>query len=137
MKKEELFMELKNAVKEKEHRLLTEDEMPHISAHNRSVMLEILDSTEQWEGEVSAELVRELKDTLEAYLGIYMAEQKESWKWIILSCVYLSFLRQIPLHAQESVHYMVREENGAPAYYCPMREEAAGSVCLFCVCKVP
>ena len=112
-----------------------ENTIPHISQHNRRTMLEILAKTNAPEGEVSSAQVAALKNTLETYLGTYMADHPKSWKWIILPCVYLCFVCQLPLHPQEAVHYTAVQKNDTTLYFCPMREDVEGSVCHFCVCR--
>lgn len=87
------------------------------------------------EGEVSSDQIAALKNTLKAYLGTYMADHPESWKWIILPCIYLCFVCLLPLHPQEAVHYTTKQEEDTTLYFCPMREDVPGSVCHFCVCR--
>ena len=92
MKKSVLLNQLKEAVSREEYEKLMTDTISDISQYNRRTMLEIMDSTEAPEGEVSSDQIAALKNTLKAYLGTYMADHPESWKWIILPCIYLCFV---------------------------------------------
>lgn len=130
-----LLKNLQESVSVAEYRQLQLDAVPHISKYNRRTILELMARENAPEGEVPSEKVDALRITLENYLGIYLADQKESWKWIILPCLYLCFICGRPLHPQEVVHYTETTENGNPIYRCPMREEGVRSVCRFCVCK--
>ena len=103
MKKSVLLNQLKEAVSREEYEKLMTDTISDISQYNRRTMLEIMDSTESPEGEVSSDQIAALKNTLKAYLGTYMADHPESWKWIILPCIYLCFVCLLPLHPQEAV----------------------------------
>lgn len=102
MKKSVLLNQLKEAVSREEYEKLMTDTISDISQYNRRTMLEIMDSTEAPEGEVSSDQIAALKNTLKAYLGTYMADHPESWKWIILPCIYLCFVCLLPLHPQEA-----------------------------------
>lgn len=96
MKKSVLLNQLKEAVSREEYEKLMTDTISDISQYNRRTMLEIMDSTEAPEGEVSSDQIAALKNTLKAYLGTYMANHPESWKWIILPCIYLCFVCLLP-----------------------------------------
>ena len=85
--------------------------------------------------EILEEKVTALKNTLENYLQIYLPDQKDAWKWIILSCVYLCFIRHKPLHPQEMVHYIISQDNNQTIYYCPMKSVKADTACVFCICR--
>ena len=135
MKKSVLLNQLKEAVSREEYEKLMTDTISDISQYNRRTMLEIMDSTEAPEGEVSSDQIAALKNTLKAYLETYMADHPESWKWIILPCIYLCFVCQLPLHPQEAVHYTTIQKDNTTLYFCPMREDGEGSVCHFCVCR--
>ena len=135
MKKSVLLKNLQESVSASEYRELLSDTVPHISNYNRQTILELMTRTAAPEGEIPDEKAAALRITLENYLGIYLADQKDSWKWIILPCLYLCFICSKPLHPQEIVHYTEASENGKTVYRCPMREEGIRSVCRFCVCE--
>ena len=135
MKTSTLLEQLKSAITAEEYENLLDNSIPHMSQYNRRTMLEIMGGTDTPEEEISSTQVAALKNTLETYLGTYMADHPESWKWIILPCIYLCFVCQLPLHPQEAVHYTIKQEGTTLLYFCPMREDVEGSVCHFCVCR--
>lgn len=135
MKKTQLLQKLQQEISDEERQMLLENRISHISQYNRRILLDIMNTNEFLEGEISLEQIASLKNALEAYLEIYMTDARESWKWIILPCIYLRFIRHLPLHPQEIVHYVVQTENHIPAYFCPLKEETNGCVCSFCVCR--
>ena len=74
-------------------RTVSEDEIDKLSAHTLPHISEfMLQDKLLAQEEISEEKVTALKNTLENYLQIYLPDQKEVWKWIILSCVYLCFI---------------------------------------------
>ena len=107
----------------------------HISEFNRTVILEMLQNESLAQEEISEEKIIALKSTLENYLQIYLPDQKEAWKWIILSCIYRCFICHKPLHPQEMVHYVVSSENNKSIYCCPAKSEEGGTACAFCICQ--
>ena len=135
MDKAALLQKLKQEIKEEEISMLSENRDLHISQYNRRTLLDMLSLDSAPEGEVSEKRVEALYHTLVSYLGVYMADAEDAWKWIILTCIYLGFICEQPLHPQEVVHYITKTEGQQPSYFCPMKEESVGSVCLFCVCK--
>ena len=105
-----------------------------ISRYNRATVLKLLSMKEsdadQGPITVDTALVDALKRELEEYLDRYMREQPEGHKWIILSCLFLTFVLREPMHPQEIVHW----ERIGGSYRCPSAEMQAGSLCLRCVC---
>lgn len=135
IEKSVLLKKLQESVQAEEYRQLLLDTVPHISKYNRQTILELMARKDAPEGAVPSEKVEALCITLKNYLGIYLPDRKESWKWILLPCLYLCFICGKPLHPQEVVHYTEALENGKRIYRCPMREEGVRSVCRFCVCR--
>ena len=105
-----------------------------ISSYNRATVLKLLSMKENGvdRGPITVEtdLVDGFKRELEEYLDRYMREQPEGHKWIILSCLFLTFIMREPMHPQE----IVRWERLGDLYRCPSREMQAGSLCRWCVC---
>ena len=105
-----------------------------ISRYNRATILKLLSMKESdadyWTLTVDTALVDGLKGALEEYLCRYMGEQPEGHKWIILSCLFLTFILREPMHPQT----IVRRERLGGLYHCPSREVQAGSLCRWCVC---
>ena len=135
MENNRLLQILQKTVSEDEIDKLSAHTLPHISDFNRSVILEMLRDKLLAQEEISEEKVTALKNTLENYLQIYLPDQKDAWKWIILSCVYLCFICHKPLHPQEMVHYSISQDNNQTIYYCPMKSVKADTACVFCICR--
>ncbi|MGN0362145.1 MAG: DUF2115 family protein [Bilifractor sp.] len=113
--------------------------LPHVSEFNRSVILEMMQSepqiNSQPQEEIPDEKISELKSILNNYLQIYLPDNPAAWKWIILSCVYRSFICHKPMHPQKIVHYVVLYQNNSPIYYCPAKSMDGNTACAFCVCR--
>ena len=135
MENNRLLQILQRTVSEDEIDKLSAHTLPHISEFNRSVILEMLQDKLLAQEEISEEKVTALKNTLENYLQSYLPDQKEVWKWIILSCVYLCFICHKPLHPQEMVHYIISQDNNQTIYYCPMKSVKADTAYVFCICR--
>ena len=135
MEKSVLLKKLKEEISEDEYKKLSVQDISHISEHNRKTILEMMECTEAAGGEISEERVETLKRILEDYLSIYLADRREDWKWIIISCLYLCFICSRPLHAQEAVHYTTTVRNNQTVYHCPLRSEEADTACSFCICE--
>lgn len=101
-----------------------------IGAFNRETILRMqkngMDDTE----EISEQWINGLYHVLKEYLQKYMPEQPEGHKWIIIACIYLAGIEQVPMHPQEYVGW-VKNENG---YACP-NHSGSHSVCRYCACK--
>lgn len=135
MKKTELLKRLKTEVTMEEYHVLRCSSVPWMSEYNRKTMMEMMVRAECPEDEVDETRVCALRDILEDYLGIYLSDKKENWKWIILSCICLCFICKRPLHGKESVKYTVQVKDGAAVDYCSMKAREAGTACSFCVCQ--
>ena len=135
MDKSILLNHLQAAITAEEIRKLRDREIPRISEHNRKTLLEMMDRKEPVFGDTDANQVRTLCRILEDYLVRYLSGKESDWKWIILSCIYLSFICGLPLHAMDAAHYTVTEEHGTRTYHCPMKSTEPDTACAFCVCK--
>ena len=135
MKKTALLQKLKQEITEEEYIMLSENRISNISQYNRHLLLDMMSLDFIAEGEVSTKQVEALRNALVSYLGVYMADVKSGWKWIILTCIYLGFICEQPLHPQKIVNYITKTVDNKSSYFCPMKDESTGSVCLFCVCK--
>ena len=130
-----LLQLLKEAVSKEEYRKLSDRTLSHICEFNRSTILEMLQLTSLKEEKVSAEKMKELADILKNYLQVYLPDQQDAWKWIILSCIYLCFLCHKPLHSQEMAHYTAAYEKDEKVYFCPLKSAEDHTACVFCVCR--
>ena len=134
MKNNIVLHALQQAISTDERHKLSAHTLPHISDFNRQMLLEMLQLTSLPEEEIAEEKVTALKNTLEEYLQIQLPDQKDAWKWIILSCIYRCFICHKPLHAQEMVHYVASYSHSKPVYYCPLKSTEGTTACSFCIC---
>ena len=135
MRKDELLYKLKGTISADEYRLLEDNEVPHISEFNRNTLLEMMRRRNTSCEEIATDQVDALRRALEKYLSVYLPENQAAWKWIILSCLYLRFVCDLPMHPKEIVHYTRIEENGKSIYIRPAKSSSEDSVCIFCICK--
>ncbi|MBQ2545549.1 MAG: DUF2115 family protein [Clostridia bacterium] len=133
MLRAELLRRLRAAIGAEEWTALEEGRL-YISGHNRETLLEMRDAPAP-PGEVDDALAEALDAALERYLREYMAERPEGWKWIRLSCSYLSFIARRPLHPIRPLGIRrTALPDGGARYECPQRSEAPDAVCRWCVC---
>lgn len=99
-----------------------------ISDFNRKVLSEI--ASERFSGEVDDKAVETAEELLQAFLNDTWPEEPEAHKYVIGSCLALSFLLEKPMHPQETVQYITRLENGKERFYCRFHEK--GTLCDFC-----
>ncbi|MBO4862279.1 MAG: hypothetical protein J5535_05235 [Firmicutes bacterium] len=101
-----------------------------ISDFNRAVCLRILEPGQCGEGSVSPEDADLLEKDLADYLNKYMQEKPEGHKWIILACLYLTFVERVPMHPQQAAKWVMNDGR----YRCPSM--APDSItCRYCVCE--
>ena len=106
-----------------------------INEANRNTMLRMLElesAAQSLGGPIDATSARELASSLEAYLQNYMTDQPEAHLWIVLACLFSSFIVEEPMHPQGPADW---EEVAPGAYICPAREDVPGSLCRWCVCE--
>lgn len=137
MTKKILLEKLKHSISHSEYTALTQNTLSHISEHNRHTLLEMMEFSVSDETNVSLQQVESLRTILENYLNIYLPDDRSSWKWIILSCIYLCFICNRPLHSKESVHYTENSVNGKTVYRCPCKSPEENTACSFCICQMP
>jgi len=102
-----------------------------ISSFNRSVMLRLRDSMKDDALDVvDCADVRKLADDLSAYLAEYMADRPEGHKWIIIACLYLTFVEKLPMHPQEAAKW----QKVGDRYVCP-NNVPDSITCGYCVCE--
>lgn len=129
MHKEELRQALLAKISEQEWLALEENALP-LNAFNRSVILQMRESKAPRDEAVPISAVRALHESLAAYLQQYMSECSQGHKWIELACIYLAYIKRIPMHPQVAAHW----EKTADGYRCPMHA-GADTLCSHCACK--
>lgn len=135
MQKSILLNKLKAAISEEEYRNLSANTIPGISQFNRETLLKMKARQQCSKKEIALHQVAALRAALEDYLGIYLSDNPRAWRWIILSCIYLRFICEVPMHPEALVHFEKVTEQGEIVYYCPCKSEGKQDVCAFCVCK--
>lgn len=111
--------------------LRTSDPGLYISDFNRNVCLRILkDSVTDDGSEIDEKDVKKLEESLDVFLCKYMDDHREAHKWIVLSCLELTFVEGHPMHPQKKAGW--KEIDGH--YYCPSMEKGS-IVCTYCACE--
>ena len=133
--KKELLENLRRSVSWREWKRLREDPQFPVSKHNRESLLEMKDKTaESGNGRIAVRDILRLRKLLSDFLSEYMKEQPQWWKWIILSCIYLTYVAERPMHPLDVVGIKTETVNGKKLYKCPMKSREKGTVCDYCVC---
>ena len=134
MTRDALLKKLQSQISEREREQLGAGELL-VGAFNRSLLLEMLAMQSAPEGNASDSDVQGLIDALDAFLAREMATQPEGWKWIRLSCLYLSFVARKPLHPPQLLGIRQRVgQDGETIWLCPQRSDAPDATCRYCVC---
>ena len=134
MTKNKLMERLRARISPEEAVLLREGRGLVINEHNRATALELL-SAPPAEGDVPDAEIEKLEGILTGYLEEMLADKPEGWKWIILACVYLSYVAGRPMHPIEPAKIRIRQEEGKTVYYCPLRSPEEDTACHYCVCR--
>ena len=102
-----------------------------LSRYNRATLSRMLAMDACPEGPpVSSASLSAMEAALRDYLDRYMPDQPEAHRWIVLSCLFLAFVVQEPLHPQAVVGWRIVEGR----YACPAREISGDSLCRWCAC---
>ena len=126
---------MRQSISWKEWKRLREDPDFPISQHNRKSLLEMKEkAVEDKNGSVAIRDILRLRKLLLDFLSEYMKDQPQWWKWIILSCVYLSYVAERPMHPLDVVGIRTELSDGKTTYRCPMKSREKGTVCDYCVC---
>lgn len=104
-----------------------------VSEHNRKVLLELRGSGVDYTGEVCDKDVHRLSDAVYEFLKVTWPEEPEAHKYVVLSCLVLTFLREEPMHPKDKVQYEIVEHDGIKEYHCPVKTE--GVICKYCVAR--
>ena len=126
----ELKNELASQISNEEADALRSGRSLCINDFNRKVCVRLLDNERVDETAVPAERIEHLNKELSDYLKQYMADKPEGHKWIILACLYLTYVEHLPMHPQSAATWI--EKDGK--YYCAaMVPESI--TCSSCVCE--
>ena len=132
MKKSEFKAKLAAHISPREAEMLRfSDPALYISDFNRKVCLRIIgEPAPDYDSEIDERDVKRLEESLDAFLCKYMDDHREAHKWIVLSCLELTFIEGRPMHPQEKAGW--KEIDGH--YYCPSMEKGS-VVCTYCACE--
>ena len=134
MTRSELLKMMKSRITDEERGLLAAGEGIIINKFNRHNVLRLLSLNDHFEGSdeyLGNSDVYTLKDSLQSYLEQYMAEQPEAHKWIIISCLFQTFIAKEPMHPQTSTNWT----DVGGHIKCPAYDPSEGSLCKWCVCE--
>ena len=134
MQVQELQNKLMEAITTDEwNRLKHGDSSLIISSFNRDVLLSTKNAPVE-NFEIDIKSVYNLKEALQRYLDIYMADCPIGHKWIIIACIYLTFVQKRPMHPQQATHWKCIATSEKTKYVCPCKDTGTNSVCSYCVC---
>ena len=105
-----------------------------IGEFNRKTVLRMLEMEGKLQGgksPVDPSSARLLVCELRSFLDEHMPDKPEGHFWIALSCLFLSFVVDEPMHPQNVVGW---ERAASGAYECPVRDDADEGLCRWCVC---
>lgn len=134
MKLSQLITKLKGEITPNEWKLLESgDSTIKISEHNRNTLLEMKNTQITEDKEVSTDVINDLELELKTYLDKYMADDKKDHKRIIISSLFLTYIKEKPMHPIDKLNIKVVKENNKVIYYCPLR--TGEGTCKYCVCQ--
>lgn len=135
MKLSQLITELKGEITPNEWKLLeSRDSTIKISEHNRNTLLEMKNTKITEDKEVSTDVINDLELELKTYLDKYMAEDKKDHKWIIISSLFLTYIKEKPMHPIDKLSIKVIKDDNGVIYYCPFKKGEGEGSCKYCVC---
>ena len=59
--------------------------------------------------------------------------EPEAHKYVVLACLVLTYLKEVPMHPKDKVQYRTVGHDGIKEYFCPAKTD--GLICGFCVAK--
>lgn len=133
----ELLRKLNSAITPKEWFDIREDSDFPISRYNKVFLLQMRRTSISWqeEKEISMNEILQLRNLLKSFLREFMADKPQWWKWIIIACIYRTYIAEKPMHPLPVVGIWTEEVKGKTVYHCPEKSDEKGSVCKYCVCK--
>ena len=134
MTRSDLLKNMKEQISDEEREMLAAGSGLIINQFNRQNVLRLLSMNDPFEGsedDLDESGVYTLRDSLHSYLKKYMAEQPDAHKWIVISCLFQTFIAKEPMHPQSSTKWT--EVDGH--INCPAYDPSEGSLCKWCVCE--
>lgn len=102
--KSDLLKQLFHAITDDEWIEIAQNKEFPVSGFNRSVLLEMkgADIASGPDG-IKKEDVDGLHKAIKDYLEQYFSDKQDGWKWIIISCIYLTYIAERPMHPIDSL----------------------------------
>ena len=133
MTNKELLDSLKNAVNcDMKQKLIQNSQELIIGQANRKTMLRMLEYELDEETKIDGKSVETLKCMFEDYLDKYMADKPQGHIFIVICCLFSTFIVKEPMHPQHASNWQRIGEN---EYRCPYYDDALNSLCNWCVCE--
>ena len=133
--KNSLLRRLQDALSAEEWDAIEHDEALPISRFNRDILLGSRHADPPGEDPLPKDAVSGLYAVLLDFLKEHMKDQPKAWKWVIISCLYLTFIAERPMHPIDIVGIRISSENGDTIYRCPLRSGKEDTPCHYCVCR--
>ena len=142
MTRQDLLNELINSISIEEWNSISERKI-EASAFNYTILEELKGYQLQaqtppsnLDQPIDEDKVSSLRDILNNYLAEHLSDKPKAWKWIIISCLYRTFIVQLPMHPIEAVDIKIIENDGHTEYACPAHSKTPGTSCDYCVCRL-
>ena len=131
-----LLQQLLNEITAEEWEELIHNRGFPINDFNRGVLLEMRTAdVDCGADDIREEDVTALRGVLEDFLGRYLSDGPDAWKWIIISCTYLTYIAERPMHPIDVVGIQEVTVDGKRIYECPSKSDEEHTACHFCVCR--
>lgn len=125
MKKQDLLQQILSHYTEEEWEGLEKKTLNiPVNETNRRTLLELRDADSAFKGEADETPIQKLTESLKEYLDEVWAKEPLAHKYVIDVCLINTFLYEIPMHPQESVHYYTYVDDGKALYYCPAKQQS-------------
>lgn len=134
MKSSQLLSKLNESINQNEWSIIqSKDSSIKISEHNRNTLLEMRKTQILQDKELPEDIINNLETQLKNYLNKYMKEDEKDHKWIIISSLFLTYIKELPMHPIDKLKIKIVIENDKKIYYCPYKSNEG--VCKYCVCR--
>ncbi len=134
MTKTDLLKQIMDSVSEEEWKAIDEHKIiaSDFNYKNLSVIRNLKIGIDS---EIDEDKLAAMIEQLNRFLEKELSDKPEAWKWIHISCIYLGFIAERPLHPIDLMHITQINVGDDVFYECPMKDTSAGSMCNFCVCR--
>lgn len=130
-----LLRRLQGSITADEWEAIAHDDELLISGSNRRVLSELRHADIEEDGGLQEDAVSGLYKILKRFLQENLRDEPQGHKWVIISCLYLAFIAERPMHPIERTGIKVSEVDGQTVYECPIKENGKDTACHYCVCR--